>query len=107
VIPRLARSKTDPASQLYARFCQRLSRCGIMRSASEGPADFAARATELRPDMADAISGITRLYLALRYGRAKAGGLAELKRLVGEFRPCRCTRKGCAGFVRAKALRLR
>ncbi|MDP2787382.1 MAG: DUF3488 and transglutaminase-like domain-containing protein [Pseudomonadota bacterium] len=86
---RLANAKTDPASQLYARFCQRLNRCGIVRGTSEGAADFAARAAALRPDLAEAIRPITQLYLALRYGRAESGRLAEFKRLVGKFRPAR------------------
>jgi len=87
VIPRLAKNKSDPVSRLYARFCQRLNRCGIVRGSAEGPADFAARATALRPDLAQPIRLITRLYLALRYGRAEANGLAEFKREVGAFRP--------------------
>jgi transglutaminase-like putative cysteine protease len=89
ILPRLAKSNTDPASRLYARFCQRLSRRGIVRGVAEGPADFAARAAGLRPDQADAIHEITRLYLALRYGGAAADRLAELNRAVGEFRPKR------------------
>ena len=89
VMPRLAKRKTDPASRLYARFCQRLSRRGIVRGVAEGPADFAARAAALRPDLAEPIRHITRLYLALRYGQAEADGLAEFKRVVDEFRPKR------------------
>lgn len=86
-MPRLATGKTDPASRLYARFCQRLKRCGVVRGTAEGAADFAARAAALRPDLAESIRPITQLYLALRYGRAESGRLAELQRLVGEFRP--------------------
>jgi transglutaminase-like putative cysteine protease len=92
-IPQLARSKADPASRLYARFCLRLQNCGINREQAEGPADFATRATALRPELADSIQRITQLYLSLRYGRSEAQGLAEFKREVNNFRPCRFTRK--------------
>ncbi len=86
VIPRWVTARTDPASRLYARFCRRLQRRGIVRGGAEGPADFAARAEALRPDLAEPIRRITRLYLALRYGRAEVGELAELKRQVAAFR---------------------
>lgn len=88
-MPRLVHPKGDPASQLYARFCRRLQRCGCMRGGSEGAADFARRAEALRPDLAEPIGRITQLYLGLRYGRSKAGELAELKRSVHAFRPSR------------------
>ena len=87
VLPRLTKSKTDPASRIYARFCLQLARCGIERGNAEGPADFAERAAAQRPELAEAIQEITRLYLALRYGHAKTDQLIELKRRVGKFRP--------------------
>ena len=86
-IPRMTRTKADPASRLFARFCRRLQRLGIVRGNAEGPADFAIRAATLRPDLADPIQRISQLYLAQRYGRAEAEGLAELERLVAAFRP--------------------
>jgi transglutaminase-like putative cysteine protease len=89
VLPRLARRKTDPICHLYARFCQRLQRCGIVRGESEGPADFALRAIALRPDLALSIEQITQLYLALRYGETEAVKLSALKIAVDAFRPRR------------------
>jgi protein-glutamine gamma-glutamyltransferase len=47
-IPRLA-VKTDPASRLYARFCQRLQRAGMVRGEAEGPSRFRP-ASALRPE---------------------------------------------------------
>jgi transglutaminase-like putative cysteine protease len=85
-IPRLSGKPADPASRFYARFCRRLRRAGMARGEAEGPADFARRATVLRPDLADSIQRITQLYLGLRYGDLDRADLLELKRLVGRFR---------------------
>lgn len=90
--PRLGYRKVDPACRLYAHFCRRLARCGIARAASEGAADFAARTTALRPDLAVSIWQITQLYLALRYGRSDISDLSEFKQAVSAFRPRRRTK---------------
>jgi transglutaminase-like putative cysteine protease len=86
-IPRLRKTRPDPASRLYARFCQRLQRSGLIRGDAEGAADFGQRAAARLPEQADAIGEITRLYLALRYGHAEAPDLSELARAVDKFRP--------------------
>ncbi len=86
-IPHLARVKRDPASLLYTRFCLKLQRHGIVRGDAEGAADFAQRAAQLRPDMAKPIHLITQLYLGLRYDRAEADKLAQLKQRVNAFKP--------------------
>lgn len=88
-VPRLARRKVDPVKRLYARYCQRLRQCGIEHGVAEGAADFARRAEELRPDLAEPIRQISQLYLALRYGEAQADTLAEFKRQVAAFQPAR------------------
>lgn len=87
LIPRLARVRLDAPSRLYARFCQRLQRRGIVRGDNEGPADFARRAAALRPDLAASIAQISRMYLDLRYGRAEAGQLDRLKQMINAFKP--------------------
>jgi transglutaminase-like putative cysteine protease len=86
-IPRLARVKRDPASQLYTRFCLKLQRHGLVRGDAEGAADFAQRAAQLRPELAEPIHLITQLYLGLRYGQAEAARLAQLKQRVNAFKP--------------------
>ena len=86
-IPRLARVKRDPASQLYTRFCLKMQRQGIVRGNAEGAADFAQRAAKLRPELAEPIHLITQLYLGLRYGQAEAARLAQLKQRVNAFKP--------------------
>jgi len=62
------RQPLDAEVRLYQRFCRQLERLGIHRLASEGPADFARRAGTIRPQAAGAISEITELFIAIRYG---------------------------------------
>ncbi len=79
----------DPAARLYARFCARLAGLGLARAPAEGPRDFARRAGRVRPDLAADIEGVTRLYLAARYGPGAAGDLPALAAAVRAFRPAR------------------
>ena len=76
----------DPVQAAYARFCARLARRGMTRAPNEGPADFAQRAIEGRPDLAGEIGRITDLYVRLRYGPEPAG-VDALRRAVRAFRP--------------------
>ncbi|MDP2784099.1 MAG: DUF3488 and transglutaminase-like domain-containing protein [Sulfurimicrobium sp.] len=76
----------DPVRAAYEKFCARLARRGIARSPHEGPADFAVRATLMRPDLARQIDLITQLYIKLRYERHGAAA-RDLKQAVSRFRP--------------------
>jgi len=76
----------DPVLIAYLRFCNKLGRRGLPRDPAEGPVDYARRLGGLRPDLASAVTAITRLYVALRYGvEASATGLQELQRQVRQF----------------------
>lgn len=77
----------DAASREYARFCRKLARAGISRRPSEGPRQLQQRAARALPTLADAISGITDLYVRLRYRdtRLRADRLARLRRAVRRF----------------------
>ncbi len=77
----------DAASRLYARFCKRLGRTGLVRAASEGPRAFARRAAQARPDLASAIGEISELYVGIRYADAGEDELIRLRRAVRVFRP--------------------
>ena len=78
----------DPVALLYRRFCARLARRGLARAGHEGPRAFAARVAATRPDLADAVTRVTDLYVGLRYAPAPpAGGIATLRRALREFRP--------------------
>ncbi|MEA1890616.1 MAG: DUF3488 and transglutaminase-like domain-containing protein [Pseudomonadota bacterium] len=78
----------DPAVRQYQRFCHRLSRIGIDRSSSEGPARFARRVIHLRPDLQSRVMSVTDAYIAILYaGKTDAGQQQKLTRAVQEFRP--------------------
>jgi len=76
----------DPVKVAYLRYCDKLRRKGLPRAPSEGPADYARRVQQARPDLAPAVAGITRLYVALRYGaQSGAALLRELQTRVKQF----------------------
>lgn len=76
----------DPVKRLYLRFCDKLGRKGLARNPAEGPVDYAARLSVLRPDLAATVGAITQLYVALRYGAAAGEhGVDEFQRRVRAF----------------------
>ena len=76
----------DPAATAYRVFCDKLARAGLPRRDAEGPNDFAARLTTVRPDIAIAVRTITRLYVALRYKNInKNKYLHKLRQCVRQF----------------------
>lgn len=79
-------SRSDPAQQLYLRFCNKLAQHSLNRHPSEGPLDFAKRVGLDRPDLALQIQQIVELYLQTRY-RSKFQRLAALRKAVRKFRP--------------------
>ena len=82
------RTTLDPVAGEYRRFCNKLGRCGIQRGPAEGPQDFAARVSLLRPELAGDIDMISKLYIALRYGtHFTPQRLRRLQRKVRTFRP--------------------
>jgi transglutaminase-like putative cysteine protease len=87
MLRRLYVRNPDEALRLYLKFCRKLEKAGISRAAHEGPQDFAARASRLRPQLAGAIADITRRYVALRYGALQqADALKTLRRAIGAFK---------------------
>ena len=81
---RLAR---DPVARAWQRFCARLARRGLARGATEGPLAFAERVASRRPELAQSVGEIARLYAALRYGPvAPLAEVRQLQRLARRFR---------------------
>jgi len=77
----------DPVAKAWRKFCAKLARRGTARRSSEGPRAFAARAASEQPHVADAVAGISTLYVRLRYGPAPDPALvAALQQRVREFR---------------------
>jgi len=82
------RRKTDPALLIYARFCAKLARKGLIKGAGEGAKDFAERARAQLPQHAVEIDRITEVFISLRYGRQVAqSDIRQLKRWVASFKP--------------------
>lgn len=80
------RQNQDPAQMAYERFCQRLSRRGMQRQPTEGPLDFARRASQQYPQRAREINNITALYERQRYAPCPTqGNLQRLQRAVRDF----------------------
>jgi hypothetical protein len=75
---------TDPARMAYEKFCNKLARQGIVREMSEGPVDFAQRASMRRADLAGEIDRITALYVEIRYG-SQIDRLKLLTYLIRKF----------------------
>jgi hypothetical protein len=77
----------DPVQTAYLKFCNKLAKRGIVRAAHEGAHDFAKRAAQSAPQLADAIFNITQQYLALRYqNRLDELSLPAFKRAVRSFK---------------------
>ncbi len=76
----------DPVARAYQRLCGKLARTGVKRHPSEGPRDFCARVCRERPDLAQQVRRLTKLYIELRY----AGSAADTRMFshaVAQFQP--------------------
>jgi len=87
----LWRSNNKIADAVYAdylRFCKKLAKKGLTRRPTEGPEDFLQRICLWRPDLAQAATNITKLYVRLRYGQTGVKRRHKsLHRIINEFRP--------------------
>ncbi|MBI4193827.1 MAG: DUF3488 domain-containing transglutaminase family protein [Betaproteobacteria bacterium] len=86
MLRRLRTRIDDPVKRAYLAFCAKLRRKGLPRDPAEGPSDYAMRLARGRPDLVPAVTAITRLYVALRYGAETNPALVrDLQRRVREF----------------------
>jgi hypothetical protein len=80
--------REDAAQRAWLRFCEKLARAGLERARTEGPLDYAGRASSEFPERSAAVRAITELYVEQRYGPGADGeSLARLRHLVREFAP--------------------
>lgn len=87
MLRRLHGRNPDEVQRLYLKFCRKLQKRGIQRADHEGPEDFAARAANLQPQLAPAISDITARYVALRYGaEPESDAVQALRRNIAAFK---------------------
>lgn len=79
---------SDPVQRAWRYFQHKLARAGVESNATEGPRDFAARASRCLPHRQTQIRSIVALYERLRYGGSPdEASIALLQRLVRQFRP--------------------
>ncbi|MCU7813174.1 MAG: DUF3488 and transglutaminase-like domain-containing protein [Candidatus Thiodiazotropha sp. (ex Notomyrtea botanica)] len=87
---RQGRVKQEQVQVLYQVFCRRMAAIGHPRHAHEGPLDYSVRVCCERPDLANPVRLITKLYIRLRYGEHKTkNNQAAFADQVRRFRPSR------------------
>jgi len=59
--------------RLYREYCNQLAKIGLPREQGEGPQDYLRRVAQTRPDLADSLEQVTRLYMAIAYQSADQG----------------------------------
>jgi len=91
------RHPRDRIHLAYLRFCDKLARIGCERQEHEGPCDFARRAIEAHPALAEPIERITEAYVRFRYAEGPAAP-AQLEALVHAFTPERRLRQSGARY---------
>ena len=80
------RPPRDRIHRAYLRFCHKLARIGCVRQGHEGPCDFARRAIEAHPMLAEPVQRITETYVRSRYASSPTAP-AQLEALVRAFTP--------------------
>jgi protein-glutamine gamma-glutamyltransferase len=80
------RKHPDPVIQLYQTFCQKLSKYDLQRQATEGPLNFALRASKALPHHEKDINTITQRYIDLHYGK-QTTSINDLKTVINAFKP--------------------
>ncbi|MCU7795838.1 MAG: DUF3488 and transglutaminase-like domain-containing protein [Candidatus Thiodiazotropha sp. (ex Myrtea spinifera)] len=84
------RVKQEQVQVLYQVFCRRMAAIGHPRHAHEGPLDYSVRVCRERPDLANPVRLITKLYIRLRYGEHKTkNNQAAFADQVRRFHPGR------------------
>jgi transglutaminase-like putative cysteine protease len=92
----------DELDEVYALFCQKLAKIGIVRHTGEAPGSFAQRAVQSRPDLAREIAAITRHYQHMRYGDESWQQLVLLRKAVKRFNPTKTARSSVTAENTAK-----
>lgn len=80
------RPQGDALDRLWRKFGQRLARRGLVRLQSEGPIDYAERASLALPASAAEIRRIAALYAQLRYGAPCDDGARRTQDLANRIR---------------------
>ncbi len=83
--------KSDIVGRNYQKFCQRLSRIGIVKAPNQGAETFARQVENIRPDLKPRVSEITRLYVRMRFSPEGEGESTKRQfvALIRAFKPGR------------------
>jgi hypothetical protein len=106
---RRATRQLRPMDKYYLKFCERLARLDLVRSAGETPGQFFLRAETALPTYAGQMRSITRLYNELAYSGSMdndgsyAKTLDTFTRAIKRFKPNRRKRVVLADSGRVKA----
>ncbi len=91
----LPKRHQDPVVAAYQQYCSKLAKIGLSRPANEGPAQFAQRVVQKRPDLSESVNVITDMYVRLRYSntntsvdrKSESDTLSRFKQLARRFKP--------------------
>jgi transglutaminase-like putative cysteine protease len=86
--------KRGAAQRAYLRFVASFRKYDVVRKISDSPREFASRAKDKFPHLANEIDNITSVYEQLRYGRDaedRADALRGFKQKVKQFKPSKQT----------------
>lgn len=67
ILMRPRQQKQSPVQRLYSRFCRKMAKRGLTRSANEGALDFAKRVAQQFPAIKSAVFAIAEDYYRVRY----------------------------------------
>jgi transglutaminase-like putative cysteine protease len=92
VITAVPARQRDPVNRLYRQVAGELDKIGLGRRRGEGPVDYCQRVVAAKPELAESMQELTRLYLEINYrhGQLPAEQRKELvvalKKAVGQLR---------------------
>lgn len=99
--PRIQRT---PISRFYLSVCKELAKLGLVRRRGEGPIAYRDRVCAERPELAEAMTELTRLYVQLNYGMesvSEAEQKTELQALKAVYGKLKAKIPALAGLRRA------
>jgi len=87
ILKRNHKTQLDPVQAIYARYCKKLGRIGIIRKPGETAIQLANRASQTKPGLNSKLNSITTLYNKLRYSKpSDTALLAIYKKSVAKLK---------------------
>ncbi|CAN0492239.1 unnamed protein product [Discosporangium mesarthrocarpum] len=92
VITAVPARQRDPVNRLYRQVAGELDKIGLGRRRGEGPVDYCQRVVAAKPELAESMQELTRLYLEINYRHRQLPAeqrkelVVALKKAVGQLR---------------------